>query len=59
MLNDDPQDSILGPVLFTLYISKITQIAKSNNINIYFYADDIQLYMQYNQYTDFSNLTNC
>ena len=54
-----PQGSILGPVIFSLYISHIRTIAENYNINIHFYADDIQLYMQCNEDTNFHHLTNC
>ena len=54
-----PQGSILGPILFSLYIKEINTIAHSHNINVHFYADDVLLYMKCNNDTDFTNLENC
>ena len=40
-----PQGSILGPFLFTLYTSPMSDIAKYHRIDHHFYADDAQLYV--------------
>ena len=41
-----PQGSILGPLLFILYTSNITDIASRHGILIHLYADDTQLYVK-------------
>lgn len=39
-----PQGSVLGPLLFILYVSDIPSIVQRHNLNIHMYADDVLIY---------------
>jgi len=42
-----PQRSVLGPLLFTAFISPIDRVADRHNISQRQYADDTQVYMKF------------
>ena len=57
-----PQGSVLGPLLFTTYISPITEIIKHFNIDYHQYADDTQIFHSLNyetSSTSINTLTSC
>ena len=41
-----PQDSVLGPLLFSLYINDVQQLFDGESVGHILYADDLQVYVQ-------------
>ena len=58
VLSGVPQGSILGPLLFLIYIDNITDIALSPESKLVLYADDILLYCTISSRSDFNLLQN-
>ena len=44
---DIPQGSILGPIMFTLYMVPLGKICKNHNITYQLYTDDQQMYITF------------
>ena len=54
-----PQGSVLGPMLFTLYVAPLAKIINSQGVNHTQYADDVQLYIALSDTKAISTLRDC
>ena len=57
-----PQGSVLGPFLFCLYTTSISQIITTHDVSHHMYADDTQVYLELSQsdtHKSISSLSGC
>ena len=58
VLSGVPQGSVLGPLLFSIYVDGVTMCAKSEGTHDTLYADDLMLYKPISCPQDFIELQN-
>ena len=56
-----PQGSVLGPLLYAMYVSPIGDVVTGHGMSYHLYADDLQVYtaIRTDQLTDLSTLESC
>ena len=49
-----PQGSVLGPILFLIYINDIVDLFSNSDVSTKLFADDIKIYLELTSEADYS-----
>jgi len=51
-----PQGSVLGPILFLIYINDVVDLFSNSDVSTKLFADDIKIYLELTNEADYSTL---